>query len=79
MPYPYHRDQHQRKNAEFLERAGACLIQTDAIEPGLNLPTAGAALISLMNDHPRRQLMRQQLHALGPVDGAENIADALLA
>lgn len=79
MPYPYHRDQHQRKNAEFLERAGACLIETDAIEPSLNTPTVGQQLMDLMRDAERRQTMRQSLLGLGAVDGAETIADALLA
>lgn len=79
MPYPYHRDQHQRKNAEFLERAGACLIETDAIEPGLNMPAVGHKLLDLMRNPTQQQTMRQALVALGAVDGAESIADALLA
>jgi UDP-N-acetylglucosamine--N-acetylmuramyl-(pentapeptide) pyrophosphoryl-undecaprenol N-acetylglucosamine transferase len=29
LPYPYHRDQHQRHNAEVLAKAGACQIVTD--------------------------------------------------
>lgn len=79
MPYPYHRDQHQRKNAEFLERAGACLIETDAIEPGLNVPTVGQKLLDLMRNPTQQHSMRQALIGLGAVDGAETIADALLA
>jgi UDP-N-acetylglucosamine--N-acetylmuramyl-(pentapeptide) pyrophosphoryl-undecaprenol N-acetylglucosamine transferase len=79
MPYPYHKDQHQRKNAEFLERAGGAVIETDAIEPGLNVPTVGQQLLDLMGDAQRRQAMRQALIGLGAVDGAESIADALLA
>jgi UDP-N-acetylglucosamine--N-acetylmuramyl-(pentapeptide) pyrophosphoryl-undecaprenol N-acetylglucosamine transferase len=79
MPYPYHRDQHQRKNAEFLHAAGAALIETDAIEPGLNVPTVGQKLLDLMRDPSRQRMMRQALVSLGAVDGAETIADALLA
>jgi UDP-N-acetylglucosamine--N-acetylmuramyl-(pentapeptide) pyrophosphoryl-undecaprenol N-acetylglucosamine transferase len=79
MPYPYHRDQHQKKNAEVLQAAGAAIIADDAIEPGLNVPTVGQQLLDLMGDAARRQTMRQALIGLGAVDGAETIADALLA
>ena len=36
MPYPYHKDNHQRKNAEELEKAGCAIILDDKIDPQLN-------------------------------------------
>ncbi|HRQ72099.1 MAG TPA: UDP-N-acetylglucosamine--N-acetylmuramyl-(pentapeptide) pyrophosphoryl-undecaprenol N-acetylglucosamine transferase [Phycisphaerales bacterium] len=78
MPFPYHRDQHQRHNAEPLERAGAAVIAADLIEPSRNMTTAGIALAELLCDGGRRNAMLSALASLGPVDGAARVAEALL-
>jgi UDP-N-acetylglucosamine--N-acetylmuramyl-(pentapeptide) pyrophosphoryl-undecaprenol N-acetylglucosamine transferase len=78
MPYPYHKDQHQRRNALPLERAKGAVVVTDRIEPALNEPEAGAAVLSLMADRPRLDAMRSKLRELGPADGAGALADAIL-
>ncbi|GIK19513.1 MAG: UDP-N-acetylglucosamine--N-acetylmuramyl-(pentapeptide) pyrophosphoryl-undecaprenol N-acetylglucosamine transferase [Leptolyngbya sp. PLA2] len=77
MPFPYHRDQHQRHNAEPLERAGGAVIAADLIEPSRNMTTAGVALADLLRDAGRRDAMRTALADLGPVDGAARVAEAL--
>ncbi len=79
MPYPYHRDQHQRLNAKPMEDAGACVIATDRIDPVKNAESAGAMLESLMTDEPRRAAISRALALLGPADGAARVAAALLA
>jgi UDP-N-acetylglucosamine--N-acetylmuramyl-(pentapeptide) pyrophosphoryl-undecaprenol N-acetylglucosamine transferase len=79
LPYPYHRDQHQRLNAQPLEQAGGAIIETDVIDPQRNLDAAGPTLLTLLRDPHRRTTMRTALARLGPVDGAERLAAALSA
>lgn len=78
LPYPWHRDQHQRRNAEPLLRAGACLIEEDLVGPAHNLERAGAAMWSLLSDAGGRQRMMKRLASLGPADGAASIAEEVL-
>lgn len=78
MPYPYHRDQHQRANALPLERAGAAHIATDLIDPIASAATVGATLLSLLGDPAKRQTMRSAYAALGPADGAARVAQFVL-
>lgn len=78
MPYPYHRDQHQKKNAEPLAARGGAILVTDHIDPARNLAEAGAALLDLLTNTQRRDGMRSALAALGPADGARRVAQAML-
>lgn len=86
LPYPYHRDQHQRYNAKTLEEAGAAIIETDLIDEMANVNGAGvgssgpgAVLAELLRDGGKRQAMRSALERLGPADGARQIAEILLS
>jgi UDP-N-acetylglucosamine--N-acetylmuramyl-(pentapeptide) pyrophosphoryl-undecaprenol N-acetylglucosamine transferase len=79
MPYPYHKDQHQRVNAVPLERAGGAIVVEDLIEPGPNMGVAGARLRELLTDGARHEAMRRGLLGLGPADGAERVARALVS
>jgi UDP-N-acetylglucosamine--N-acetylmuramyl-(pentapeptide) pyrophosphoryl-undecaprenol N-acetylglucosamine transferase len=74
LPYPYHRDQHQRRNAEPLVTAGAAVIETDPVIGGRG---AGPTLSGLLESGSRRGTMRQAYQALGPADGARRIAAIL--
>ncbi len=78
LPYPWHRDEHQRANAAPLESAGAAVIAKDLIDPARNAPEAGRALTALLADAQRRSAMRAAYARLGPADGADRIARALL-
>ncbi|MBL8764864.1 MAG: UDP-N-acetylglucosamine--N-acetylmuramyl-(pentapeptide) pyrophosphoryl-undecaprenol N-acetylglucosamine transferase [Phycisphaerae bacterium] len=78
LPYPYHRDEHQRFNARALERAGAAEVVRDRIEPGANMADAGEALTRLLGDAPARNRMVQAIRGLGPADGAERVAEGIL-
>lgn len=78
LPYPFHTDQHQRRNAEPLARAGGALILEDLRDPEANLRAHGAAVAGVLGDPARRAAMRQALAALGPVDGAARVAAVLL-
>lgn len=79
LPYPYHKDQHQRLNALPLEKAGCAIIVQDRIEVGANEADAGVVLLSLMADGTRQEAMRAKLRELGPADGAGAVAKAILA
>ncbi|QOI99635.1 MAG: UDP-N-acetylglucosamine--N-acetylmuramyl-(pentapeptide) pyrophosphoryl-undecaprenol N-acetylglucosamine transferase [Phycisphaeraceae bacterium] len=77
MPYPYHRDQHQRANALPLVEAGGARVEADAIEPGRNIRGAGAVIEELMGDGGTRSTMREALARLGSADGAGAAAGVL--
>jgi len=77
MPYPYHRDQHQRLNALPLESRGACVIATDAIDVDQNVRTIGPIVLGLMRSASGREAMRAALAGLGPADGAAKVAAAV--
>jgi UDP-N-acetylglucosamine--N-acetylmuramyl-(pentapeptide) pyrophosphoryl-undecaprenol N-acetylglucosamine transferase len=78
MPYPYHKDQHQRINAKPLERCGGAEVLEDLIEPGPNMGRVGVRLEALLGDEGARVRMRANLVGLGPADGAERVAKALV-
>jgi UDP-N-acetylglucosamine--N-acetylmuramyl-(pentapeptide) pyrophosphoryl-undecaprenol N-acetylglucosamine transferase len=79
LPYPYHRDQHQRFNAGPLEGAGAAAVAEDLIEPGANAAGPGRVLRDLMGSPMKRDEMREAIRGLGPADGALRIATTLVA
>ncbi|MCB9838025.1 MAG: glycosyltransferase [Phycisphaeraceae bacterium] len=79
LPFPHHRDQHQRRNAEPLVACGGARLVEDLVDPDRNFDSAGGALIDLMGDMDRREAMRLALRTLGPADGAEVVAASLLA
>ncbi len=78
LPYPHHKDQHQKFNAAPVVDAGGALLACDHIDPAANLRENGATLESLLSDEPRRAAMRVNLEKLGPADGATRMAKALL-
>ncbi len=77
LPYPHHKDQHQRLNALPLERLGAALIERDLVDPNANLISAGKTLAALVRDPAQRQRMRQRLAEHGPPRGAVAVARAI--
>ncbi len=79
LPYPYHKDQHQKLNARVLVDAQACLLADDQISAPANYATSGPHLLTLLTDAPARARMKAQLDSLGPTDGACVIADWLCA
>ncbi|MGD9688581.1 MAG: glycosyltransferase [Phycisphaerales bacterium] len=70
LPYPHHRDQHQRRNADVLVRAEAAVVHVDHLDPSANLADAGEGLRRLLRDPARRAAMRAAAANLGPPDGA---------
>ncbi len=78
LPYPYHRDEHQRWNAQPLVDIGGALLERDRIDPALNAKAAGATLAALLRDPPRLRAMAAALERLGPADGADRAARRIL-
>jgi UDP-N-acetylglucosamine--N-acetylmuramyl-(pentapeptide) pyrophosphoryl-undecaprenol N-acetylglucosamine transferase len=79
VPYPHHRDLHQRENARALVEAGAAAIALDAVDPENNMAVMGRLLESLLSDGPSRDRMQAALAARPRVDAAMEIARRLLA
>lgn len=78
LPYPWHEDQHQRRNAQPLADRGAAAIADDRIDADANLESIGPLLRDLIADDARRTAMRAVLRAHRPADGAAVIARELI-
>ncbi len=74
MPYPFHKDLHQRANAKVLEDAGAAVLMDDEKHAQKNADKLRPILESLLYDAPRRQSMADAARKLGKPDAAENVA-----
>ena len=77
MPYPHHKDQHQKLNAQPLVSAGAALLQKDWIDPIENVNQIAGPLKALLANEHRLTRMRQILRETCPSDGADTVADWL--
>lgn len=74
LPYPYHRDQHQRHNAEAMVEAGAAICVTDARDAAVNAGALRTTLLAVMNDAPRLAAMRAAAQGIGKPDAAQDVA-----
>ncbi len=78
MPYPFHKDMHQRANARCLVRASAARIVHDAIDPAVNGPALRKVLEQLMCDDGVREAMACAAGRLGRGNAASGIADQVI-
>jgi UDP-N-acetylglucosamine--N-acetylmuramyl-(pentapeptide) pyrophosphoryl-undecaprenol N-acetylglucosamine transferase len=74
MPYPYHKDNHQRTNAEQLEKAGCAVIVDDKIDGQLNAQSLWPHLEKLLRDSGILAQMRQKAKKFGTPNAAAQIA-----
>jgi UDP-N-acetylglucosamine:LPS N-acetylglucosamine transferase len=74
LPYPYHKDEHQRWNAEPLAAAGGAVLAKDAINAAANAEGAGREIAALMRDGAKRAAMGGALAKLGEAAGAGAVA-----
>jgi len=74
MPYPYHKDQHQRLNAQAMERAGAARVVMDAKDPRANARRLAQAMAPLMADPAALEAMRRAAGTAGRRDAASVVA-----
>ena len=78
LPYPFHRDQHQRLNALPLVNAGGAQLLTDHIDPAKNVAEILGPLRHLLANRNQRDAMRQVLMQRPLEDGANTLCDWLL-
>ncbi len=74
MPYPYHKDKHQRHNAKVLAEAGAAILIDDEKDARKNAEKLRPALESLAYDATKRSAMATAAKGLGLTDAAEKVA-----
>ena len=79
MPYPFHKDDHQRTNATPLAELGGVRIATDHKTLEENLFDAGDIILELMKDHQARFNMKQAMISASPQNGASTIADTCIS
>lgn len=77
LPYPYHKDEHQRHNALPLERAGAAVICRDLIDPERNMAEHADMLVRLLTESRGLLDMGTAYDRLAATDGAATIASHL--
>jgi UDP-N-acetylglucosamine--N-acetylmuramyl-(pentapeptide) pyrophosphoryl-undecaprenol N-acetylglucosamine transferase len=77
VPYPFHKDLHQRANAKVLADGGAAVLVDDEKIAAKNAEKLRPILESLLHDEPKRQAMSQAAHKLARPEAAENVADVV--
>ena len=78
LPYPYHKDQHQRKNAQVLVDAGAAVIVEDNIDsPAQTAQDLLTTLKELMSNESKRTAMAACARDIGIATAGKQIIDSL--
>jgi UDP-N-acetylglucosamine--N-acetylmuramyl-(pentapeptide) pyrophosphoryl-undecaprenol N-acetylglucosamine transferase len=78
LPYPYHKDNHQTKNAQVLVDASAAMIVDDNTEsPAQTARDLLAALTDLLGNESKRTAMAVSARDIGTTDAAERILDSV--
>ena len=74
VPYPWHKDLHQRFNAQGLVDTGAACLGEDAIDPAANVQALGPLLEGLLLNDAARRAMQRAFEQVSKKDGASEIA-----
>ncbi len=79
LPYPYHRDRHQARQARAVEAAGAAVVVEDRPDaPEATARGLREAVEGLASDAARLEAMAASARATGRPDAAEAVAAAVL-
>jgi len=78
LPYPYHEDEHQKRNVEAMGQAGAAAVLHDQIDPATNADQLELLLADLHDNAERLELMRSRFKPLQTPNGAAQLAAMLL-
>lgn len=78
MPYPFHKDMHQRANAQVLVDSGAAVLLDDERDAKANAQKLTPIVQSLLYDATKRQAMSAAARKLGRPDAADAVADLLI-
>lgn len=74
MPYPWHKDQHQKLNAAPLAQVGGAIVLTDLKDTAANARQLEETLVPLFTRPDKVAQMRRALFANPPGDGAAAVA-----
>jgi UDP-N-acetylglucosamine--N-acetylmuramyl-(pentapeptide) pyrophosphoryl-undecaprenol N-acetylglucosamine transferase len=77
MPYPFHKDQHQRLNAKVLADAGAAVLVDDQKDRRANADKLRPVLQSLLYDLDKRKAMADAAKRIGKPDASGAVAKVL--
>lgn len=77
LPYPYHKDQHQLRNAEVLAEAGAAKIVTDACDEEKTAPALALVLGDCMIEGELKK-MADATSKLAQPEAAKRVAEELI-
>lgn len=78
MPYPYHKDMHQRYNAKVLEEAGAAVTIDDEKDAKKNAAKLAAIVGPLLYEQTKRTAMADAARKIGRPDAAETVANLVI-
>jgi UDP-N-acetylglucosamine--N-acetylmuramyl-(pentapeptide) pyrophosphoryl-undecaprenol N-acetylglucosamine transferase len=78
MPYPFHKDQHQRLNAKVLQDAGAAVLLDDLRDAKQNAARLLPLIEPLLHDSTKRKAMAESAKKLGKPGAADAVADVIL-
>lgn len=78
MPYPFHKDMHQRANARVLADVGAAELVDDQKDRRRNAERLAPVLQKLLYDSTARQAMSERARALAKPDAAERVAEQVM-
>ena len=79
LPYPFHKDMHQRANALELEKVGAAVVVNDEKNAPENAAAIQKALKTILYDDTRRAEMARCARLAGKPLAANAIAGEILA
>lgn len=77
LPYPFHKDMHQRANAKVLADAGAAILVEDEKDRRKNAEKLRPIVQSLLYDANRRREMRAAAIKLSRPDAADAVANVI--
>ena len=78
MPYPYHKDLHQRANAKVLADAGAAILMDDEKDARKNADKLRPILNDLLNDQSRLAAMSNAARRIAKPSAAKAVAEVLV-
>jgi UDP-N-acetylglucosamine--N-acetylmuramyl-(pentapeptide) pyrophosphoryl-undecaprenol N-acetylglucosamine transferase len=78
MPYPYHKDMHQRHNADALAAAGAAVVVEDTKDSRKNATALRPILESLLYDGEKRKSMSIAAKTMGNPHAADAVARVMM-
>lgn len=78
LPYPFHKDMHQRANAKVLADVGAAVLLEDLKDGKKNAEALKPVIQSLLYDAPRRHAMSTAALSKGRKNGADAVAEVIM-